>query len=128
MKFCKNCDNMLYLIVLNDGQDILQYTCKYCGYMEDITEEGIVVVSTNFSNDEKIIENYVNEYTKLDPALPRVSHIHCPNEGCRTNNQVGLESKSDEDIKRDIIYIRYDTENMKYLYLCCDCDHVWKAN
>lgn len=119
MKFCKNCDNMLYLIVESDGQDILQYSCKYCGYVEDITDGGIIVVSTNFSNDEKVIENYVNEYTKLDPSLPRVSHIYCPNEACKTNHS---------DIKREIIYIRYDTENMKYLYLCCDCDHVWKAN
>ena len=29
---------------------------------------------------------------------------------------------------REIIYIRYDDSNMKYIYLCSDCDTVWQTN
>ena len=28
----------------------------------------------------------------------------------------------------EIIYIRYDDTNMKYIYLCSDCDTVWKTS
>jgi DNA-directed RNA polymerase subunit M/transcription elongation factor TFIIS len=27
-----------------------------------------------------------------------------------------------------LIYIRYDEENMKYLYMCTTCDSVWKTD
>ena len=30
--------------------------------------------------------------------------------------------------EREIIYIRYDHDNLKYLYLCSTCDTCWKAN
>ena len=59
----------------------------------------------------------VNEFTKLDPTLPRITNIKCPNDNCETN----LEEKVAE-----IIYIRYDDINMKFLYLCSSCNHTWK--
>ena len=31
-----------------------------------------------------------------------------------------------ERVENEIIYIRYDDTNMKYVYLCCNCDTVWK--
>jgi hypothetical protein len=27
-----------------------------------------------------------------------------------------------------VIYIRYDDDNMKYLYMCVTCDTVWKTD
>ena len=37
-------------------------------------------------------------------------------------------SKEESKVKeREIIYIRYDDKNMKYVYLCPECDHVWKT-
>jgi hypothetical protein len=30
--------------------------------------------------------------------------------------------------KREIIYIRYDDTNMKYVYLCSDCATIWQTN
>jgi DNA-directed RNA polymerase subunit M/transcription elongation factor TFIIS len=59
----------------------------------------------------------VNKYTKYDPTLPRKNNMKCPNEHC-----TATESKS------DIIYLRYDDENMKYLYICADCDFSWKTD
>ena len=60
----------------------------------------------------------INKYTKLDPTLPRISTILCPNPNCRTNT---------DDMSKEIIYIRYDDANMKYVYLCSTCDTVWKT-
>jgi len=55
----------------------------------------------------------------LDPTLPRISNILCPNTSCETNTA---------DVEREIIYIRYDDVNMKYIYLCSQCDTVWNTN
>jgi aspartate carbamoyltransferase regulatory subunit len=67
---------------------------------------------------EQEFSHIINKYTKLDPALPRVTNVLCPNDNCPTNNK---------DEEREIIYIRYDNLNMKYVYLCATCDTVWKT-
>ena len=56
---------------------------------------------------------------KLDPTLPRISKVLCPNSKCETNTK---------NEKREIIYIRYDDINMKYIYMCSTCDCVWKTD
>jgi aspartate carbamoyltransferase regulatory subunit len=43
----------------------------------------------------------------------------CPNKDCPTNT---------DGVEREIIYIRYDDSNMKYIYLCSTCDTVWQTN
>ena len=55
----------------------------------------------------------------LNPTLPRISNILCPNPDCPTNTK---------DEPREIIYIRYDDVNMKYINLCSTCDTVWNTN
>ena len=40
----------------------------------------------------------INKYTKLDPTLPRINNVLCPNADCATNK---------DDSPREIIYIRY---------------------
>ena len=66
-------------------------------------------------NTEKDI---FNKYTKMDPTLPRLNTIRCPNDRCSTNTN---------DEAREVIYMRYDDKNMKYMYLCCKCDFKWKT-
>jgi aspartate carbamoyltransferase regulatory subunit len=44
----------------------------------------------------------------------------CPNPECTTNH--AKDSPSAE-----IIVIRYDEINMKYVYVCASCDTVWKT-
>jgi len=43
----------------------------------------------------------------------------CPNPECETNKN---------KVKREIIYIRYDDTNMKYVYLCSECSTIWQTN
>jgi hypothetical protein len=31
-----------------------------------------------------------------------------------------------EEVKREVIYIKYDNKNMKYLYICACCNSSWK--
>ena len=61
----------------------------------------------------------INEYTKLDPTLPRRNNIPCPNNECDSHKK-GKNS--------EVIYLRYDDTNMKYIYLCCKCDNSWTTH
>jgi len=114
---------MYYLkIESNDeSSDKLIHYCRNCGNEEaNTTGENICVSSTNLKENTQQFDSFINEYTKLDPTLPRTNTIKCPNSNCDTN-------KSD-DVEREIIYIRYDDINMKYVYMCSTCDSMWKTN
>lgn len=115
MKFCEKCDNMYYMKV--NEQSKLIYVCKNCGNEneEEIKTENMKVYK--YSNETKQKNIQINQYTKYDPTLPHMTNIKCPNPECKCNKQV--------DIIQDVVYLRYDDENMKYIYLCCHCDFNW---
>ena len=117
MHFCINCDNMYYIRISSDNPNKLIYYCRNCGN-EDATGnvDNLTISSASLKNGSSHLA-YINKYTKLDPTLPRIKDILCPNVECSTNTK---------DTPREIIYIRYDDINMKYMYLCSTCDTVWK--
>ena len=121
MKFCSTCDNMYYINVSETDVDKLEYYCRNCGNKDDANDiQGTMSVSkVQFVNDVTNMSHIINKYTKLDPSLPRIDHIPCPTPECSTNTN---------DTKREIIYIRYDETNIKYVYLCTTCDYTWKTN
>lgn len=84
-----------------------------------MTTDNICVSKTQIKKSQQSFNHIINKYTKLDPTLPRIDNILCPNHTCVTNTG---------EKEREIIYIRYDDVNMKYVYLCSDCDTVWKVN
>lgn len=119
MHFCTVCDNMYYISLDPADNNKLIYYCRNCGHQD----ETIAVDSTNVSQihvkrSEQEFRHFINKYTKFDPTLPRVNNIKCPNPECGTNTR---------DEPREIIYMRYDDINMKYIYICSTCDIVWKA-
>ncbi len=116
MKFCVKCDNMYYNSIPDDNPNKLVYYCKNCGHVDDIVAStNTLILSKNLSSEHSITSK-INEYTKFDPTLPRTDKVGCPNDKCPTN-------VSDEP--KEIIYIRYDDANMKYVYLCTTCDKRW---
>ena len=77
--------------------------------------------------------NVINEYTHLDPTLPRVKfNMVCPNAECPSNITGNDESKDGDDAKgkvpKEIIYLRYNDSSMKYVYLCGVCKTHWKTD
>jgi hypothetical protein len=73
----------------------------------------------------------VNKYTKLDPTLPRIHTMRCPNDECPSNEGggagAGAGAGAHNKPKSEIIYVRYDDTNLKYVYLCAKCDKVWNT-
>ena len=136
--FCAKCDNMLVtkiqvtdeakgsagVSVDSDAEDDygectkLVNFCRQCNYSVENTDTTKSVYHNNYNMDNIKRTHLVNKFTPNDPTLPRALGIKCPNDACPTK-------------KADILYIKYDDENMKYIYLCLDCHsaniepHIW---
>lgn len=120
MHFCSVCSNMYYISISEEDPNKLVYYCRNCGNNDSsISLSDVNVSNSQLKKVEQEFGHIVNKYTKLDPTLPRVSNLLCPNIDCQTNK--------DDTHEVEIIYIRYDETNMKYVYLCSTCDNVWKT-
>ena len=121
MKFCSVCDNMYYIGIDENDSNKLTHYCRNCGTVDEMTSaSGVCILNTQLKQGEQKFNHIINEYTKLDPTLPRIYNVRCPNGNCKSN-------KSDEN-PAEVIYIRYDDNNLKYLYLCVECDTNWKTD
>ena len=136
MHFCEKCDNMYYLKISEEEKDKLIYYCRNCGHEDsNITDENVCVLKTIIQQKSQRHKQVINEYTKHDPTLPRINTIKCPNQSC-ISNQVVEEtdpdqehfSKTKDSHAREVIYIRYDDINMKYIYMCAKCNTIWKTD
>jgi aspartate carbamoyltransferase regulatory subunit len=86
-----------------------------------IAIDGGCILDVQSNNTEQHLSRIVNKYTKHDPALPRSYTMKCPNDKCKSNVD---ESAANPEV----VYVRYDDANMKYLYICTECDTTWKTN
>ena len=122
MKFCKQCSNMLYISIDEEDTNKLLYYCRNCGEKdENLTAENVCVLDTHLKKGEQKFNHIINQYTKKDPTLPRIYNIRCPNAACETN------APNTKD-PAEVIYMRYDDDALKYLYICVTCDQVWKTD
>lgn len=113
IRFCPTCR---YYLFLQSGSNTLQRLCRNCGYTEHDEKGGLVMEqSSETSEGYKIL---VNEFTRYDVRLPHiVKTLRCPEPACTSNH--GGES--------DILYIKYDPANLKYLYICTTCGFQWTS-
>lgn len=119
MHFCVKCQNMYYISIEPNNTNKLVYYCRNCGDKNTtLNVNNVSILKKQITNTEQDFSHIINKYTKFDPTLPRSDDIKCPNVDCITNI---------EDAKREIINIRYDDINMKYVYLCSTCDTIWKT-
>ena len=123
MKFCKHCDNMLYLKLVDDSEDSNikkpTYVCNNCNNINEYDPNDnscLFKIDYNLDNIKK--SSFINPFIYEDITLPRAEGIKCPNKNC-------------PKAKSEIIYIKYDNENMKFIYICLDCHkkgitpHIW---
>lgn len=124
MKFCDVCDNMMYLSL--DEEDRLRYLCKNCHYALDATEGGsdpdrrqqpTCILGKEYVDDDTKVQQYANPNIKYDATLPRVNAIPCINPAC----------SKPADADNEVIYVKYDRENMRFLYYCCFCETFWRS-
>ena len=121
MYFCNKCENMYYIRLSADNDNALVYYCRNCGNEESDIDDNLTVSKTTYKKADQKYFNIINQYTKLDPTLPRVRNIPCPNNSCACNSE-------DSSVPREVIYIRYDDSALKFVYLCVHCDTIWKSH
>jgi DNA-directed RNA polymerase subunit M/transcription elongation factor TFIIS len=111
---------MYYIRINSDDPNKLVYYCRKCGNEDKLLAfDNICVSKTQIKKSEQTFSHIINKYTKLDPTLPRINNVLCPNADCVTNTN---------GVNREIIFIRYDDINMKYVYLCSECDTAWNTS
>ena len=121
MRFCKECDNMLYPKeqVYDDHQGIarLIYDCRICGHFEKAREgdewDNCVYKSdhdTSHGAEGKLIQ--VDKDCIKDPTLQRRNDIECPNKQCSGRQAVTFTQPS--------------KDRLNLIYVCTQCTYSWK--
>ena len=119
MEFCEICDNLLYMRAEEDAEpaSLIKY-CKHCDFSKKATQgQSIKVSQTLYSEDQLLYDQFQNKFLRFDPTLPRVRdpELTCPNEDCTGPKDTP-----------QIIYIKYQANNMKYMYCCDYCGVVFQ--
>ena len=118
---CPVCHNHLYL---RTEETTLNMVCLHCGYKTEFkpkSAEEALILETTFAatgSAAKQTTAVLNEYTKLDPTMPHLTTVACPNQTCLTQADAA---------KRDVIYIKTDAQKLKYQYCCMVCDTEWAS-
>jgi DNA-directed RNA polymerase subunit M/transcription elongation factor TFIIS len=118
--FCKQCQNMTFLYT--DEEKNLIHHCKACLYSEPYLRKNNCIYSIQFKKYDNSEYINSNPYITHDITLPKIKNnpnIKCVNSEC--------PSITDSE-PCDITYIKYDMENMKYIYICNHCGQKWKNN
>jgi DNA-directed RNA polymerase subunit M/transcription elongation factor TFIIS len=118
VRFCPVCRYYMYLQVAGEDQSLYRQ-CKNCGHREDEEKGGLVM---EMQVQERSAEGYrilLNEFTRQDPRLPHIrKNIKCPDPACKSNHG---------ETEPDVIYIKYDAVNLRYLYICDVCGYQWRS-
>jgi hypothetical protein len=126
---CPKCD---YYMPLGEGtldeglegddkaktKDLIRY-CRNCGHNQE-EKKGLVMETIIQEKASDAYRVFLNEFTKQDPRLPHSKTLKCPNKSCPSVTG-GAES--------DVIYIKYDPVNLKFLYICnvAGCGTQWRS-
>lgn len=121
MQFCSKCDNLYYKKLDTGNANVLVNYCRNCGHIDELMSEGVCVLNTQLKQNEQKFNDIVNEYTILDPTLPVINTMKCPNAECKTNTDTSAGPP-------EIMYMRYDGDNLKYMYICTACNTAWKTD
>ncbi len=114
LKFCDDCENLMDFCLNETSEPI--FVCSRCSKKEVVTDpKQLYVVEKKQVNVEEIINT--NEFLKLDPTLPVIQNknIRCVNINCPSK-----QSKLNE-----INYIKYDEDQLKFMYICKTCGQKW---
>ena len=115
VEFCDKCDNILYLQINQENHSI-HLLCKACGNQKPMKDKIIEINNNTHVNVDKSDVINTNPFITHDITLPTIKNnknIKCQNEDC-TAEEINIK------------YIKYDDENMKYLYICNNCGCKWK--
>jgi DNA-directed RNA polymerase subunit M/transcription elongation factor TFIIS len=81
---------MYYIRLSEEDPNSIVYYCRNCGHEnKNITLDSVTISRTNFKSSKQKYNSIINKYTKMDPTLPRINTIKCPNQACKSNEGQG---------------------------------------
>tara|TARA_B100000073_G_scaffold342156_1_gene344778 strand:- start:600 stop:965 length:366 start_codon:yes stop_codon:yes gene_type:complete len=116
INFCPDCDNHLF-IYSDEEKQKLYLGCKSCGKRVEYEETKCIYNNEYEINLSETINQ--NQYLEHDITLPSIhnnQNIQCPNSEC-----ISVKEKKPSDV----MYIKYEQESMKYIYICKYCKQSW---
>ena len=100
MHFCENCGNMYYIRLSEEDPNSIVYYCRNCGHEnKNISLNSVTISKTSFKNTKQKYNSILNKYTKMDPTLPRINTIKCPNHECKSNHGGDAAEAEARDLK-----------------------------
>eukprot|EP01104_Vermistella_antarctica_P007335 TRINITY_DN1814_c0_g2_i1.p1 TRINITY_DN1814_c0_g2~~TRINITY_DN1814_c0_g2_i1.p1 ORF type:complete len:107 (+),score=4.96 TRINITY_DN1814_c0_g2_i1:208-528(+) len=106
MKFCSECNNLLYPKELKE-EKTLTYACRNCNHIEPATDNRVYHNQVSKSNEKTEVVHDV----AADPTLPRTKAKECPE--CGNREAVFFQAK--------------DQEGMALYFVCSHCTCRWKG-
>jgi hypothetical protein len=118
LRFCPVCNNSVFF---QDNKVAgLSLMCRHCGFNQPMnpanSEEALILETTFGTAKDTSAVAQLNEYTKLDPTLPHLKTIPCPNAACPSTPET-----------RKILYKKTDVKNLKFEYSCTTCQAAWSS-
>jgi len=119
--FCSLCNNMtfLHLKEVEGSDNELVHHCKSCQSDEPIPSGDTCVYTLDFQKYDKSKMINQNKYITHDVTIPIIRG----NENLKCTNPECISIK--DTLPSMIRYIKYDTEEMNYLYICDFCGQKW---
>ena len=104
IKFCPECNNMLYAKE-DKTNKVLLFACRHCEHQEEASEFCTFrnQIQKKFTGQERNLKDFAH-----DPTLPRSFSKHC--NGCGANESVFFQS-----------HIRQSNTAMNLYYVCVKC-------
>jgi DNA-directed RNA polymerase subunit M/transcription elongation factor TFIIS len=88
---------MYYIRLSEEDPNSIVYYCRNCGHEnKNITLDSVTISRTNFKSSKQKYNSIINKYTKMDPTLPRINTIKCPNQSCKSNQDQEHEDEHKE--------------------------------
>ena len=116
IKFCDECDNFMNFCIDDTNNPI--YKCSRCDNTDVYDfKNDLNGIQFNKNIEIKNILNS-NKFLTMDPTIPTITNnnIKCINTKC--------PSITDKK-QNSICYIKYDEENIHFMYICNNCNQKW---
>lgn len=112
MRFCKECNNMLYTRE-NSSSMLLEFYCKNCGYSENVEENS---ESTNcvYKNEIKLGQSAVKIDPSIinDPTYSRTQNVKCSD--CGNNEAIFFQNPNLNDSGMRLVFVCCGKNNGNY--------------
>lgn len=120
MEFCNFCENMLYIKDKEDDKFDVKYYCKNCNFEKPLSADNssTLIITNRCSENVVNMTNVINKNIIHDPTIPHIDNIQCPNKECTKPNEK----------HNDVMYIKTDNINLRFVYYCVYCKKFWENN